>query len=64
MTKFERKISISDAKDIIKRNYQDERIGLLMWCFGQMGLWEGIIDYDINYLNKHRLATIDKFVHQ
>ena len=45
-------------KKILKNNYTDERIGLLLWSFGQMGLWESIIEYDADYREKDRKAKI------
>jgi len=50
LVKLKKTLSESEAKEILKNNNQDEaRIGLLIWCFGQMGLWDAIIDYDQNF---------------
>ena len=62
LTKFGKKLSEAEAKEIIEKNYKDDRIGLLLWCYGQMGLWESIVEYDDNYREKHNLAKLDKFV--
>lgn len=54
LTKFDKKITDNEAKSILKDNYKDDRIGLLLWSFGQMGLWDRIIEYDNEYREKHR----------
>ena len=63
LTKFGKTISDSEAKAILKDNYKDDRIGLLLWSYGQMGLWDSIVDYDKNYREKHRRAKLEEYVH-
>ena len=58
MTKFDKTISDSEAKIILRDNYKDERIGLLLWSFGQMGLWDRIVEYDNDYREKHTRANL------
>ena len=60
LTKFNKKVSDSEAKNILKNNYKDDRIGLLLWSFGQMGLSDAIIEYDNKYREKHKQAKIDE----
>lgn len=52
LAKLDKKLSESEAREFIKNNYTDERIGLLLWSFGQMGLWDIIIEYDKYYVKK------------
>jgi hypothetical protein len=49
LAKTNKVLSDTEAKEFLKNNYKDERIGLLIWCFGQMGLWDRIIEYDNKY---------------
>jgi len=49
LVKLNKMISAVEAKRILKDNYKDDRIGLLLWSFGQMGLWDVIIEYDNKY---------------
>lgn len=63
LTKFDKKISDIEAKRILKNNYKDERIGLLLWSFGQMGLWNTIVEYDIEYKEKHSQPQIEKYAY-
>lgn len=37
--KFGKAFEIEDALSMFERNKYDDRIGLLIWCFGQMKLW-------------------------
>lgn len=60
LTKFDKTISDNEAKRILKNNYKDERIGLLLWSFGQMGLWDLIVEYDNEYRAKHRKANLEE----
>lgn len=62
LTKFGKTISDIEAKEILKDNYKDERIGLLLWSFGQMGLWDIIVEYDIKYREKHNRAKLEQYV--
>lgn len=54
LTKLEKKLTHSEAKQFLHNNYSDSRIGLLIWCFGQMGLWNAIVDFEENYKEKIR----------
>jgi hypothetical protein len=63
LTKFNKKLSDSEAKEFLRNNYKDDRIGLLLWCYGQMGLWDCIVEYDNKYKMKHNLAKLEKYVH-
>ncbi len=38
-TKLGRSFEVDTALSIFERNKHDERLGLLIWCFGQMKLW-------------------------
>lgn len=60
LTKFNKKVSDTEAKSILRDNYKDDRIGLLLWSFGQMGLWDAIIEYDNEYREKHKEAKLDE----
>jgi len=62
LTKFGKAISASEAKAILKENYKDDRIGLLLWSFGQMGLWDSIVEYDNNYREKHNQAKLNQYI--
>src|SRR5690554_5430167 len=44
LTKFDKIISNNEARRILLNNYKDDRIGLLLWSFGQMGLWDLIVE--------------------
>ncbi len=59
LTKFGKTVSDSEAKRILKSNYKDDRIGLLLWSFGQMRLWDAIVEYDKNYKEKNRQAKLE-----
>lgn len=58
LTKFDKRLSDYEAMEILKNNYKDDRIGLLLWCFGQMGLWDIIIEYDNNYSGKNNCTKL------
>ncbi|HBZ26449.1 MAG TPA: hypothetical protein DEO54_09505 [Rikenellaceae bacterium] len=45
MVKLHQKLSLEDAFNILGNNISDDRIGLLLWCFGKMKLWDVIIKY-------------------
>lgn len=60
MAKFNKTVSYNEANNILKNNYKDDRIGLLLWSFGQMGLWDTIVEYDKNYKEKHRQAKLEE----
>lgn len=61
LTKFDKKLSDIDANKILQNNFKDERIGLLLWSFGQMGLWETLVKYDKEYKEKHYQAKLEKY---
>ncbi len=42
MAKLKRSIPTEEAVELAKRMEGDERFGLLLWSFGQMGLWEAL----------------------
>jgi hypothetical protein len=42
--KLQRPLSEAQARQLFERNWQDERAGLLVWSFGQMGLWSVITE--------------------
>ncbi|MCP1615806.1 hypothetical protein FBY21_0414 [Pseudomonas sp. SLBN-26] len=43
LAKLGRAIPGADAKELIKKYQADERFGLLVWCVGQMGLWDVLV---------------------
>ncbi len=43
LVKTGRKMSNSTALKIFRGNLFDDRLSLLVWCFGRMGLWSAII---------------------
>ena len=52
LAKLRKTLSDEEAKEILKDNYKDDRIGLLLWSFGQMRLWDRIVEYVNNYHDK------------
>ena len=62
LAKFNKVVSDKTAKTILNNNYKDERIGLLLWSFGQMGLWDTIVEYDNKYRERHKQAKLEKYV--
>lgn len=58
LTKQELKLSKKEAFTLYERNKADQRIGLLIWCFGQMGLWEVLtkIHADVENIPRYRFA--------
>ena len=60
LAKFGKKVPKNEANTILYNNYKDERIGLLLWSFGQMELWDTIIEYDNTYREKCRQAELEK----
>jgi hypothetical protein len=60
--KEKRPLTVSDAIALFERNKLDERIGLLIWSFGQMGLWEVLetVTKKANRVAKLRLVEIRK----
>jgi len=63
LTKFDKKLTDTQATEFLKNNYKDNRIGLLLWCFGKMGLWDNIIEFETKYKDKHDLAILDQYEH-
>ncbi|MDD4976476.1 MAG: hypothetical protein PHY93_19120, partial [Bacteriovorax sp.] len=45
LVKINKTISNKDAREILKEKMKDEKIGLLLWCFGKMGKWDILVDY-------------------
>jgi len=62
LTKNNVSLSEKEAREFLKNNYKDERIGLLLWCFGQMGLSQVIVEYDSDYREKHLQALFDRYI--
>lgn len=54
LLKLGKKISNKEAKVFLENNYMDERLGLLLWVFGQMNLWDRIIEYNSKYLKERK----------
>lgn len=54
LAKLEGKLSLSEAKRILVDNMADERIGLLIWSFGHLGLWNAL------RYTQEKLPTIEK----
>lgn len=42
-------ISETEAHSIYKKNVEDERIGLLIWCFGKFKLWNLLLQIESKY---------------
>ncbi len=42
LAKLGLKLSVKDAKAFVASNSGDEHFGLLVWSFGQLGLWEAL----------------------
>ncbi len=40
--KLEEPLSLVEAQQLIEQNRLDERLGLLAWAFGKMGLWDAL----------------------
>lgn len=62
LTKLDKMVSDTEARSILKENYKDDRIGLLLWSFGQMGLWDTIIEYDNEYREKHKQQNLMHYI--
>jgi hypothetical protein len=60
LSKFDKTVTDIEARKILQNNYKDERIGLLLWSFGQMGLWDLIVEYDNKYKEQHEKAKLEK----
>ena len=41
--KLEEPLSFEEAQDLIEQSRLDERLGLLTWALGKMGLWDAIV---------------------
>lgn len=52
LTKQGKKLSSSQAWKLAQAYYDSPNISLLLWCFGQMGLWEVLIKFEKTYLKK------------
>lgn len=42
LVKLKRVLSNDEASEIFEQYKLDKRVGLLIWCFGQMGLWDAL----------------------
>jgi hypothetical protein len=49
LVKLNKKVTEMEAQQFLNNNCNDDRIGLLIWSFGQMGLWNVIVNYVQNY---------------
>ena len=52
LTKQGKKLSSSQAWKLAQAYYDSPNISLLLWCFGQMGLWNVLIKFEKTYLDK------------
>ena len=52
LTKQGKKLSSAQAWKIAQSHYRSPNIGLLLWCFGQMGLWNVLVKFQKTYLEK------------
>ena len=52
LAKSGKKISSLRAWEIAQKYREDDKIGLLLWCFGQMGLWKTLVKFKETYLDK------------
>ncbi len=43
MAKENRTIPAKEAIIIYERNHRDKRLGLLIWCFGRLGIWDALM---------------------
>ena len=60
LAKLGLKLSVKDAKDFVMSNCGDERFGLLVWSFGQLGLWE-VLEYiqtQLPQIQKQRFSKL------
>ena len=60
LTKLNRVLSNKDANEILEKNYKDDRIGLLLWCFGKMKLWDSIVEFVKKYREPLKIASLRK----
>jgi hypothetical protein len=53
-------LSPNYALEIFEKNKLDERVGLLLWSFGELGLWEVLTNIAgrIDELNKERIRSL------
>ena len=52
LTKQGKKLSSSQAWKLAQEHYDSPNISLLLWCFGQMRLWDVLIKFEKSYLKK------------
>ncbi len=60
MAKVGKKISAVQARTLVERSETDERLGLLVWSLGEMGLW-GVLKWlgnELPQLQERRVATL------
>ncbi len=55
--KLKRVLSNDEASEIFEQYKLDERVGLLIWCFGQMGLWDVL-----KSITEHRKEFADLYL--
>jgi hypothetical protein len=63
LVKLNIKLDDNEALSIFEESKTDDRIGLLIWCFGQMGLWSVLqnIYENVDSLNQAQYqAVIEK----
>ncbi|MBP7498068.1 MAG: hypothetical protein KA792_10435 [Bacteroidales bacterium] len=64
MAKLGMRISDIEAKEILDNNYQKYGINFLLWSFGQMGLWDIIIEYQNKYNYNEIREKFEKYFHK
>ena len=62
LAKLNKRFDSQQASEILKNNHKDKRIGLLLWCFGKMELWDNIIEFDLKFKVKYKRALIDNII--
>ncbi len=58
LVKLDKKINNRTAWQIFEKNIDKERAGLMLWCFGRMGLWDVLIDICKRKINKKVFSQI------
>jgi hypothetical protein len=54
LTKAGEVLTIEEANAFLATNYLNDRVGLLLWCFGRMGLWDALVNFNDHYREKIR----------
>lgn len=59
-SKINKQISYSEAIDIFEKNRHSDRVGLLLWAYGQLGLWKVLekIASRVEKLQKEKLSIV------